>query len=443
MVTPKLERRARALNGIPRSRSGPWWKRVLTSGWTWSFLVLTLFCLVGLADMYVMMHRDIVLPDGKVAYGIPNEILIQGLKWAWPTALVWSMLFIFLDRFRRMNILLYVMAFMWGGCISTWFSIYVNTWAGERMGVTGQDPDTGSRSAVFSAPFVEEVSKVAILFLFAIFLRYRLVSALQWVSLAGICAIGFAFVENIVYYARAYNYATQVPGIEDPKAEVFKALVMLRGVYTSFGHPLFTSMTGFGLAVGLRHRAKVVRILAPLAGFCFSALGHMIFNGIASTTPQDKIKTYWFLALALVAMVVFILVGQYVTEMRRVRARLSDFVLMGWLDPQDPKMFSGPISRLIMTVVAFFQPSRWRATWRVRSRMMELAYLRDSMVRGLVDEAGYERARELVDGINTDRAVAVTTSAEPLRLPQLPRLRRAAPVRVATGPVNPNWAPPA
>ena len=44
---------------------------------------------------------------------------------------------------------------------------------------------------------------------------------------------------------------------------------------TFFGHPLFTAMTGIGLAVALRSKSKIVRIVAPLAGFCAAAFLHM------------------------------------------------------------------------------------------------------------------------------------------------------------------------
>ena len=448
MATTKLERRARVLNGLPRPSTRPWWARALTSWYLWGVLILTALSIIGLIDMHAMMGRDVHLPDGRIAYGIPMEIFVQAAKWAWPTAAVWSLLFLWLDRYRRLNVPLYVMAFLWGGVISTWFSIYVNTWMGERLGVTGDDPSTGARSAVFSAPFVEEISKTAILFLLAILLRYRIVSTLQAVTLAGFSAIGFAFIENIVYYARAYNYATQVPGI-DPQAEVM-SLVRLRGIWTSFGHPLFTSLAAFGIAVGLRHRSKLVRVFAPLAGFAFAALGHMAFNGIASTTPEDKIKNYWYMALFLVASIVFTLVGHFLMEMRRIRARLVDFVRMGWLEPQDAKSFSNPFSRIGILFIAALQPSRFWQTWMNMRRLTELAYLRDSMTRGLVDEAGYVRARELVDLINRDRRVAVMSTSEGIVWPRIPAfLRRLVPKRrqpamapVPVAPPHQRWGPP-
>lgn len=448
-VTPKLERRARVLNGIPRKpdTSRPLAIRLLRNPWIWSTVILAALSFIGLWDMYVMMHPDQQTPQGIIP-GIQNQSFILAAKYAWPTAAAYVLLFLLLDRFRRQNIWMYVIAFLWGGVMSTWFSIYVNTWMAEMLGTTGADPSTGARSAIFSAPFVEEAAKTSILFLLAILLRYRLVSVLQTVSMAGISAIGFAFVENIVYYARAHNYATLTPQVSDPDAAIFN-LVMLRGVYASFGHPLFTSLAGFGLAVGLRHRAKIVRICAPLAGFAFAALGHMAFNGVASIVPEPQLRTFWFMGLAVVATLLIVLVGHVLTEGRRIRARLADYVRMGWLEESDPFMYSRTRSRVAMTTIALFQPRRLPATMKVMRRMTELAYLRDAMTRGLVDEAGYERTRDLLEEIEALRPVAVTSSAQgeriiwpKLRLSQ--RLRAAVPARVPVqaSPVNPQWAPP-
>lgn len=457
-TTPTLERRARALNGIPKpvDTSRPWWRRALTSWWLWGTLVLALLSFIGLWDMYAMMHPDKVVPEGIIP-GIQNESFLLAAKYAWPTAAIYVALFLLLDRFRRQNIPLYLIAFLWGGAISTWFSIYVNTWMGEMLGVTGADPNTGARSAVFSAPFVEEVVKCSILFLLAILLRYRLVSTLQTVSMAGIAAIGFAFVENIVYYARAHNYATLTPEIADPEAAMAE-LVMLRGVYTSFGHPLFTALAGFGLAVGLRHRSKIVRICAPLAGFAFAAMGHMLFNGFASIIPQDKLKPYWFMGLGLVAMIIFTLVGHAITEGRRIRARLTDYVRMGWLAESDPFMFSRTRSRVAMISIALSQPRRLLPTMAVMRRMTELAYLRDGQVKGLIDEAGHERARHLLEEIAALRPRAVTTSqGEWIHWPDVSKLKKylpkrrqpaypqahPAPVPVHSGPPpQGQWGPP-
>ena len=87
------------------------------------------------------------------------------------------------------------------------------------------------------------------LFWLAILMRYQWVSRVSGIVLAGLSGAAFAFVENILYYGRAYRYASRTFG-EVPPLEALQSLFMLRGVMTFFGHPLFTAMTGIGLAVG-------------------------------------------------------------------------------------------------------------------------------------------------------------------------------------------------
>ena len=76
------------------------------------------------------------------------------------------------------------------------------------------------------------------MFLVAFLYRRRLTSKLSLISLAGLSAVGFAFTENIVYYARALVYGSMTASSGDVTAAV-ASLVQMRGLWTSFGHPLF------------------------------------------------------------------------------------------------------------------------------------------------------------------------------------------------------------
>ena len=72
------------------------------------------------------------------------------------------------------------------------------------------------------------------LFLIAMIARYRLTSQVSVIVLAGLSAAGFAFTENIIYYARAIVYASENIGVGDADA-VVDQLVRLRGVWTASG----------------------------------------------------------------------------------------------------------------------------------------------------------------------------------------------------------------
>ena len=141
------------------------------------------------------------------------------------------------------------------------------------------------------------------------------------IVLAGLSAAGFAFTENIIYYARAIVYASENIGVGDADA-VVNQLVWLRGVWTCFGHPLFTMMTGVGVAVALRTRSKVVRVLAPLIGYGAAALLHMIFNSQASmSSGTSQLLIYFLVALPMVASAVFYVVRQVLKQGRLLAVR--------------------------------------------------------------------------------------------------------------------------
>lgn len=74
------------------------------------------------------------------------------------------------------------------------------------------------------------------LFWIALLVRYQLVTKLNGVALAGLSAAGFAFTENIIYYARAIMYASSTINTGDAEQAV-RELVWLRGFWTAFRHP--------------------------------------------------------------------------------------------------------------------------------------------------------------------------------------------------------------
>lgn len=465
--------RARRANGLPVERGDhpAWPSRLVRSPWTWTTLGATLVYLASLAWMYALITRPQPVEGGGEVPGINNAALREAASYAWPTLLFWVVAFVWLDRYRPQRPLFWYLSLGWGACVSTAASLALNTWAAESMGISGQNPASGARAAIYVAPFVEEATKASVLFLLALAVRYRLVSKLQAVALAGLSAAGFAFTENILYYSRAIVYSSVTIQTGDPE-EAIRHLVELRGFWLAFGHPLFTAMTGLGLVVGLRARSKVVRVLAPLVGYLAAALLHMIFNSVASLLgdPQQKI-VYFTVGLPLFLGAAFYAVRQVFTEGRRHRERLSDFVVMGWLQESDAYVFSRQRSRWRAALVA--ATYGWRtllATVALQRTLTELVYLRDAQVRGVVDDAGDLRARELLDRARELRSTAIDDPRRhKVQLPQLPDFlrRRQRPVPVgaypATGypnagvpagagappvgspqysPVDPRWGPP-
>lgn len=446
MTSPHLLDRQRRLSGLPTASSRPLLKRTLRSPLFWLTVVLIPFYVYCIIWQFNLLNADTEFEDGTVALGLNVESLRMGLFFAMWTALAWSVLFIWLDRFRPQRPLVWLLTFLWGACASTWISIIVNSWAGEAMNTTMANADTGSRAAIFIAPFVEEASKVTVLFLLVILYRVRIVSRLSIVALAGLSAVGFAFIENVIYYARAFVYGSNTIGIEDPVAEVIE-LVKLRGIYTSFGHPLFTMMTALGLAIALGARSKIVRVVAPLAGFVVGAGGHMLFNGVASSGSVEQLRPQWFMSLGLVAMLILLLVLTVVAQSQLIRRRLGDYRRVGWLTDRDPVVYSSPFKRIKLQLAAFFRGPRktWLPTAVFMRRITELAYLRDAMTRGTVGGGGDERARDILHELEELRPRALTDTQGLKLFPP----RRRKPTKLSPPPQSPgpaglggNWPAP-
>jgi hypothetical protein len=243
----------------------------------------------------------------------------------------------------------------------------------------------------------------------------------QTVPLAGLSAVGFAFTENILYYIRQFIYSTKFYGV-DP-TEQLNSLALQRGIYTSWGHPLFTSMLALGVIFGLRQRSKIVRIISPLAGYCMAAFGHMLFNGFASTVA-DVGTMLIFGAMFIFSLLMFFW-RQNTKERQQIAWRLDDYVRMGWLLPRDPLVFSVLANRLKLWVAGLLRGwTTWRATCKLMSDITELAYLRTQMTRGTVEAIGAERERELLIEIRALRGIALDEVRDlPIRPDWQPKAR--------------------
>ncbi|MDR0960370.1 MAG: PrsW family intramembrane metalloprotease [Propionibacteriaceae bacterium] len=402
---------------------------VVHSKWTWIFLIL----LAGYAACGLVVYFDLgatqTYEDGSFVPGLNDDALVQSAKYALPTLAFWTILYLLIDRFRPQRLIVWALALGWGGLAAMCFSLYANTWAASQMAVLGLAPGMSDpRPAIYIAPFIEEASKGTILFIIAFLARDRIVSAVSGVVLGALAGAGFAFSENIVYYARAIVYGSYTASTGDLQAAV-RELVLLRGLYTCFGHPTFTAMIGLGLAVGVRHRSKIVRVIAPAAGFLAAALLHMLFNGISSIVSGDAlIYVYLLFGLPFAIGTLILVIRTAVRQARLIRERLGDYVVMGWLPQRYPALFASLKNRIWSLLMSPWYGSVI-ATWRLQQAVTELAYLRDRVTRGVVGDGGRERERELIGVIRRARAAKGLETAAGLR-PYLWR-RKTRPVVTA------------
>src|SRR5215204_3912215 len=431
MSTVAEDRRALVRSGIPvdPDLSEPLPKRLIKKPMFWVTLVMLGVYATLLVLLYQQTVPDREVPGGTLP-GLGTEAVPIAAKYAAITAIPLSLLFLWADRYRPQRFWVWLMTFGWGACVATYISAQVNTWAAGHLSIIGDgDPATAARAAIYVAPFVEEASKATVLFWLAILMRYQWVSRLSGIVLAGLSGAAFAFTENILYYGRVYRYAARTFG-QVPPLEALQELFMLRGLMTFFGHPLFTAMTGIGLAVALRSKSKIVRVVAPLAGFCAASFLHMAFNTTASLVSGPSLLwMYLGVALPLVIGMIVFVVRQVLREGKLIRERLVDYVRVGWLPDGDPQVLSRLRTRLrALWHAIFLSPSAFLATLRMQRAASELAYLRDAMTRGIVDRAGLVREKVLLAKIRSLRTQAIVNPTGRANYPAL--RRRAAPAAV-------------
>lgn len=442
-TTPRDLRRERRRNGLPApvDRTVPLPRRLLGDWRLWMSLATVVLFVAAFLVNWTLFVPEHTTATGSIQ-GLGTAVIPKAARLAAFTAVPLTLLLVLADRLRPQGLWLWTIALVWGGLVSTAIAAPINTWASAHLSIVGNgDPATSLRGAVFIAPFVEEAAKATVVFWIAILFRNRVMSWLSTVALAGLSGTGFAFVENIVYYGRIYRYVSVTSGTGVDAQQAMNQLALMRGGMTFFAHPLFTIMTGIGVATALRARSKRVRVLAPLTGFLAAALLHMVFNFTASADSPVGLML-WFIALALVGTVIGLILNQLRRERSVLQARLTEYGRYGWLDEADAVALGAARVRIRARWYALWRgPTTFAATWRLQRDAVELAYLRDAVGRGLVDAAGPGREAELLRRMRVVRPAAVVVGEGAIEYPWQ-RWRRALRDRAASGRPEPRRLPP-
>ncbi|MGH9948759.1 MAG: PrsW family glutamic-type intramembrane protease [Pyrinomonadaceae bacterium] len=195
---------------------------------------------------------------------------------AFVPALIYVLPFMWLDRYDPEPLWLLALAFAWGALVAVLVSFVINTGVGIGISsaVGGDEGEIlgGVVGAVISAPVVEEGSKGIGLVLLLIFFRKYFDDILDGIVFAGVIALGFATVENVLYYGRALATAG-LPALV--------ILIIMRGILSPFAHVTFTAMTGIGCGIARETHNNFVKIIMPVFGYIAAVSLHAFWNGMA------------------------------------------------------------------------------------------------------------------------------------------------------------------
>lgn len=205
---------------------------------------------------------------------------------------IYVALVLWIDRMEAEPGWLLASGVLWGATVATLFSYLFNTVVGLVLGtVTGSAAIGSIGGAVISAPFSEELSKGAFLFILYFFMRKEFDGVIDGIVYASMVGLGFAMAENFLYHGRQLSQHG-VSGLV--------GIFGLRNILTPFAHPLFTSLTGIGLGYACTAKNPVVKFIAPIAGLCAAMALHALWNLLASFG-------FFFLGYILVFVPAFIL----------------------------------------------------------------------------------------------------------------------------------------
>ena len=213
---------------------------------------------------------------------------------------------LFLDRLEPEPRAALAFAFGWGAGIAALLALIINT-AGL---VYVTQPALGSGageyvSATFGAPVVEETLKGLVLVGLLWRRRAELDGPTDGIIYAAMVGLGFAMVENVGYYINALITPDR-GGIA-----LLGATFVLRGVLSPLLHPIFTSMTGLGVAYAASRRH--VGWWAVAAGWLAAVFLHGLWNGLSALGAAGLIAGYLIMSCVLAGIVAVL-----VADRRRV-----------------------------------------------------------------------------------------------------------------------------
>lgn len=295
-----------------------------------------------------------------------------------------------LDRYEPEPRRYKVAAFVWGAVVAVAIALAVQILISRQLSVS----DEIMASVV--APISEEMAKG--LFLLLTFLRWRRIidGFLDGLVVAGIVGLGFAFVENIGYYAASYlgTFDLQVAG-----ADGATTTFVVRGLFSPFAHPLFTSAFGIAIGLAVLWRSRTAKVLVLVAGMLVSIGLHALWNASLSYGGGAAfLLVYLALGLALVALGAMAIVVR-VRQVRTLERSLSYVAERGWIHPAEIPYLSRFGHRKAARRHAAAEHGKVAAQVVTRYQQLatEMAFLHDAIMSGRSKPHGVERTYALLD----------------------------------------------
>jgi RsiW-degrading membrane proteinase PrsW (M82 family) len=294
-----------------------------------------------------------------------------------------------LDHHDREPLLLIAAAFLWGAVASIVISIVFEVVFSLPFMLFSEGVQDVAGYVVL-APVIEELSKSVILF--ALFFHRRFNRVLDGVVYGAVVGFGFASSENLLYYLS--TYLSQGVG-------AWAVVVILRTVFTSLGHAVYTSLIGAGVGLMKFSRQRWMRFVFPPLAILTAIVLHGLFNVGALFTEFYSLTFFLlsavvlFFALAAVGFIMFLALHD---ESACIRTQLSEEVDRGVVSTGEYEIASSYLRRrrASFRVLAEYGYGSYRLADRLLQHEIDLAFAKDE----LSNAAGEIRRKEILKTVN-------------------------------------------
>ena len=257
--------------------------------------------------------------------GAPHTLLLATVLAALPVGPLVAC-YLWLDRYEPEPWTLLAAGLLWGCFVATAFALLVQGLGGFVVTFTDR------QSLELVAPMSEEASKGLFLFMLLWWRRGELDGVLDGIVYAGMVGIGFAFTENILYLAAAYN---GTDGAGPGGTEALTSTFVVRCLISPFAHPLFTTFTGIGVGLAVNARSRGARVAWPVLGYAAAVAAHALWN-TATVYGYDSFAVLYVVLMAPAFLAVLSLaIWSRGSERRMLASALTDAAARGMIPATD------------------------------------------------------------------------------------------------------------
>lgn len=271
------------------------------------------------------------------------------------------------DHYEKEPVWLLSAAFIWGAIPAALLALLFNSLFSLPFYFLLSESSAELASGGAIAPVVEEIAKGLVLFLILVLRRNELDSPLDGIIYGTMVGMGFAMVENILYYSSYFR---------DSGAAGWNELVLVRGMVFGLNHALYSAMTGLGIALARMSNRWPVRIGAPFLGLLAAITLHSVHNVAMFSGSLPGFLTGLTFGWGGVVLTIAIIVLSLYQERRWMRDYLTEEVSMGTLTADEYHTVSSAVRRGRRRMGLLFREGvgPYRLAGRRYHRLSELAY---------------------------------------------------------------------